>query len=330
MNELVLKEKSQNAIAEFASNYVLANNIILSKDYNLGAAMTSLYLNLIQVKDKNNQPALESCSPETIQEAVIQCINKELDVSKSQGYFIPRGGKLCFDTSYFGKVKQARDLARVKIVGFVIREGEACDLERRIDGTLIVHHKPDIKCLNNKIIAAAAVATDIDTGRVDRCDIMSLKEILVSISKSPSGGAVSKEFQHEMYIRTVVNRLAKHYINESDNKLKVFVTGPNGEDMLVRNYDELPDVDVDYTINTDEQIASEKAKYEPKEEHIVTSADLKLDDTIVVEPEPKIEIPEGAIEIDYNEVKGGKNKDKYKVIPNSFNKATYTCWVMPL
>jgi len=330
MNELVLKEKSQNAIAEFASNYVLANNIILSKDYNLGAAMTSLYLNLIQVKDKNNQPALESCSPETIQEAVIQCINKELDVSKSQGYFIPRGGKLCFDTSYFGKVKQARDLARVKIVGFVIREGEACDLERRIDGTLIVHHKPDIKCLNNKIIAAAAVATDIDTGRVDRCDIMSLKEILVSISKSPSGGAVSKEFQHEMYIRTVVNRLAKHYINESDNKLKVFVTGPKGEDMLVRNYDELPDVDVDYTINTDEQIASEKAKYEPKEEHIVTSADLKLDDTIVVEPEPKIEIPEGAIEIDYNEVKGGKNKDKYKVIPNSFNKATYTCWVMPL
>lgn len=318
--------KSQDGIFDFAKDYVKNNNIILAKNYDLQTAMSNLYLNLIQVEDKNGKKALEVCTKESIQEAVMQCINNGLDIGKKQGYFIPRGDKLTFMSSYFGNVKQAKATSRVSIISNVIRDGEQADIETRVDGSIIVHHKPSIKCLNKKIIAAYAVATDMDTGRVVNSDIMSIEEIKKSWLKSTNGCKVGKEFEHEMAKRTIENRLAKHFINKSDDSEKLFITDKDGNQIVVKNYDELVADQYDYTINTDEQIQKEKEKYEPKaEEDVVSVEDLKLDPI-----EPISDIPEGAIEIDYNLVRGGANKDKYRVVPNSFNKDKYTCYAFPV
>lgn len=323
MKELVTK--TQEGILEYANNYIVDTGTIISKNYDLPSAMANLYLNLVQVKDKNDKPVLEVCSKESIQEAIIQCITNELNVGKRQGYFIPYGDKLEFQPSYFGEIKKAKSVAGVKIRGKVFREGELIDPEMRIDGTMIIKHKPSIKCLNNKILGAYAVATDTTTGRVVDSDIMSREEIMKSAMKSKNGGKVTKEFEHEMFIRTVTKRLAKHFVNTSDDSSKIFIVDPDGSNTQVNVYDDL--IDVDYTINTDEQIISEGEPFELTEENIVTSADLSLGDTA-----PITDIPEGAIEIPYREYKASKDagEGKYELIPNSYNKVTRTCMVIQL
>lgn len=319
-----LSIRTQDGILDFAQTYVRNNNIILSKNYDVKTAMANLYLDLIQVVNKNGKPALEVCTPESIQEAITKCINEELDVGKDQAYLICYGDKLICQPSYFGNVKKARALTRVRIFSNVIRDGEQADIEARLDGSIIIHHKPSIKCLNNKIIAVYAVATDIDTNRVVNSDIMSIEEVKKSWLKSQNGGKTAKEFEHEFARKTVENRLAKHFVNKSDDSERIFIRDANGNETEVKNYDELL-IDVDYTIDTDEQIAHEKEKYTPKEgESVITAEDLKLD------PIEQVKLPEDAIEIDYNEVRAGKNKDKYRVVPNTFNKEKYTCFVVPV
>ena len=59
----------------------------------------------------------------------------------------------------------------------------------------------------------------------------------------------------------------------------------------------------------------------------MTSENLSLGN---LSPIDSADVPEGAIEIDYNLVKGGANKEHFKVIPNSFNKSTYTCMAVVL
>ena len=324
MKELQISERTQNGIMDFATNYVRGNNIILSPNYDMPRAMSNLYLNLIQVQDKNGRSVLETCTMESIQEAIIHCINKELNVGRKQAWFIPYNGKLVLQSSYFGNVKEARSLRRININSQVIRDGEQIEMESRVDGSLIIKHKPNFKCINNKIIGAYAVGTNIDSGRVDNSDIMSIEEIKKSWAKSQNGGRTAKEFEHEFARKTVENRLAKHYINKADDSTQVFVTDANGNQIMVDNYNDL--IDVDYTINTDEQIASEKEVFQPTDKHIVTAQDLHLDNL----EEPSANVPEGAIEIDYNLVKGGANKNLYKVVPNTFNREKYTVMAIPL
>lgn len=311
--------KSQEGIVEYAKGYVLSNNIILGKGYNLPVAMNNMWLTLLASNEKNK--CLEKCSELSIRKAVEDCINKELDTGKTQGYFIPYGNELQFQSSYFGEIKRARDVANVNINSWVIYDGEQVDIETRIDGSLIVHHKPNFKCFGNQIIGAYAIATDVATGRVINSDIMGLKELKVSLAKSKAGGSVAKEFPHEMYRRTVSKRLAKHIVNTSDDSLKLTITDTDGTVINISNSDDVYGFD-EYTINTDEQIAKETAKYEPSESSVVTSKDLKLD---AIQSEV-VDIPENAVEISYAEYKN--NKDKYTMINGSYNPSTKTCMVI--
>ena len=321
-NELVIK--TQADVMELANSFIKSNNIITSQNYNVENAMVSLFTNVLSVKDKNGKSVLDTCTPLSIQNAVYECITNELTPSKKQTYFIPYGNELTSQKSYFGNIKLARDVAGVDIHSQVVREGDSIDIETRANGTMLIRHKPEIKSLNKPIIMAYAVASDVRTNEVVDSDIMTIEEIKKSWAKSRSGGLVSKEFPHEMARRTVSNRLAKHFINTSDDSNKVFVTSPDGTRVEVNQYDDL--IDTNYTINTEEQERFEKEPFNPEtNDYVVTAENLSLGSLTPIAE--SVEVPEGAIEIDYNEVKGGKNKDKYRVIPNTFNKEKYTCMV---
>lgn len=324
-NELQIK--TQADVLALADSFIKTNNIITSKTYNVENAMVSLFTNVLSAKDKNGKSVLDTCTPLSIQNAVYECITKELTPSKKQTYFIPYGNELTSQTSYFGNVKMAMDVANVKIHSQVVREGDSIDAEMRANGTMLIRHKPDIKSLNKPIIMAYAVASNPATGEVVDSDIMTIEEIKKSWAKSRSGGAVSKEFPHEMARRTVTNRLAKHFINTSDDSNKVFITNPDGTQVQVNQYEDL--IDTDYVINTDEQERFEKEPFKPEtNDYVVTSENLSLGKLTPVDD--VVDVPEGAIEIDYNLVKGGKNADKYKVVPNTFNRTKYTCMAIPL
>ena len=322
-NELVIK--NQEDLVGYAQNFVKQNNIIVSKNYNVANAMIGLYTNVLSAKDKNGKMALETCTPLSIQNAVADCIHKELTPSKNQTYFIVYGNELKSQDSYFGNAKRARDVAGVDIHSKVVREGDKIDADVRANGTMIIRHKPNLLCLDKPIIMAYAVASDTETGEVIDSDIMTMTEIRKSWAKSKNGGSVSKEFPHEMARRTVTNRLAKHIINTSDDSRKVYITDIDGKRIEVGEYSELPQedvVDTDYVINTDEQEAFEKEPFNPEGDELVVTSDVLTLDPISVK---SVEIPDGAIEVKYSEYKD--NQDKYRLVPNSYNQKTRTCMV---
>lgn len=319
-NELSIR--TQSDVINLAKDFIKTNNIITSKKYNVENAMVSLFTNVLSVKDKNDKSVMETCTPLSIQNAIYECITNELTPSKKQTYFIPYGGELTSQTSYFGNVKRAKDVANVIIHSQVVREGDSIDIEMRANGTMLIRHKPDIKSLNKPIIMAYAVASNPVTGEVVDSDIMTIEEIKKSWAKSKSGGQVSKEFPHEMARRTVTNRLAKHFINTSDDTNKIIITNPDGTQIQVNEYDDL--IDTNYTINTEEQDKFEKEPFDPKtNDFVVTGENLSLGNLTPITDEA--EIPENAVVIDYNLVKGGINKDKFRLIPNTFDKSSYTC-----
>lgn len=326
--EIISFERTQEGILSLANQIISNENRILSKKYDLPKAMFSVYTNLVNAKMPNGKPAIESCTDLSIIDAVTYCVQNELTPSKSQGYFIPYGNELKFMPSYFGLVKMAKDLCGVNIVSNVIRDGEQADVEVRSDGVMIIHHKPNIKCLNKKIIAVYSIATHIGSGRVVFTNLMSTEEAKKSWLKSQNGCKVGKEYEHEMLIRTSERRTAKHLINKSNDQMLISITDKDGnQEYIDESYLANP-IDYEYTIDADElksDTEKETSRFKPTEEDVVSVEDLKLDPI-----EPISDIPEGAIEIDYNLVRGGANKDKYRVVPNSFNKDKYTCYAFPV
>ena len=321
-NELQIK--TQADVLALADNFIKTNNIITSKKYNVENAMVSLFTNVLSAKDKQGKSVLETCTPLSIQNAIYECITNELTPSKKQTYFIPYGNELTSQTSYFGNVKKARDVANVTIHSQVVREGDSIDVEMRANGTMLIRHKPNIKSLNKDIIMAYAVASNPTTGDVVDSDIMTIEEIKKSWAKSRSGGTVSKEFPHEMARRTVTNRLAKHFINTSDDSNKIIVTNPDGTQIQLNEYDDL--INTDYTINTDEQEAFENEPFNPEtNDYVVTAENLSLGN---LSPIDSADIPEGAIEISYAEYKN--NKEKYLMVKDSYNSSKKTCMVQIL
>jgi recombinational DNA repair protein RecT len=321
-NELQIK--TQADVLALADNFIKTNNIITSKKYNVENAMVSLFTNVLSAKDKQGKSVLETCTPLSIQNAVYECITNELTPSKKQTYFIPYGNELTSQTSYFGNVKKARDVANVTIHSQVVREGDSIDVEMRANGTMLIRHKPNIKSLNKDIIMAYAVASNPTTGDVVDSDIMTIEEIKKSWAKSRSGGAVSKEFPHEMARRTVTNRLAKHFINTSDDSNKIIITNPDGTQIQLNEYDDL--INTDYTINTDEQESFENEPFNPEtNDYVVTAENLSLGN---LSPIDSADIPEGAFEIPYAEYKN--NKEKYLMVKDSYNSSKKTCMVQIL
>lgn len=323
-NEISI-QRTQEGFLTLANNIIKNENRIISKNYDLPKAMASIYTNLMTTKSTNGKLAIDTCSDLSIKDSITYCIHNELTPSKSQGYFIPYGTELKFMPSYFGLVKMARDLCGVNIVSNVIRDGEEADVEVRSDGVMIIKHKPSIKCLNNKIIAVYSVATHIGSGRVVLTNLMSVDEAKKSWTKSQTGCKVGKEFEHEMLIRTSEKRLSKHLINKSNDSMMLTITNEDGSTTMVDDSYLANPIDFEYTIDTETMtgdISKETSRFQPTKDNVITAEDLKLDN---IEPEFEVQIPENAVRIDYNEVKGGKNRDKWQVIPNTFDKESYTC-----
>lgn len=325
--------RTQEGLVAEAMNYVTQyGEAKLPKNYDAVSAVKSLYLHLKDItKDKQNRPALEVATPESIQATVHEYISKGLNVAKKQAYPIVYGNKLQLQVGYFGNAKQARSEAGIKINSKVIREGDDVEIVMREDGTFIIKHKTSFKnILNGKLQGAYAVAVDIRTGEVVDSDIMGMEEIKTSWSKSSSyQQTVHKEFPGEMARKTVISRLAKPFINTSDDSLKF-------EDLQT-------DVEIDKEdIYADKVMTVKKGKDEEKsekaEDDVVIITELeKLDElepvaeekakatakkTTTTKKTTATKKSDDIVEVFYSEFKN--NPEKYNAIPDSYDKEKKT------
>lgn len=296
-NENKVSLRTQEGLIAVAQTYLKKNgDVVLPPNYDVNDAVKALYLKTIQTVDKQKRPVLEVCTRESIEQVVQNYVSKGLNIAKNQCYLVCYGNTLTLQESYFGKEKQAKAYAGVTINSNVIYEGEKVNIIVRPNGTKIVEHQPDFSKFDTmKIVGAYAIAVK-DDGEVVDSDIMTIKEIRQSWSKSQSGGTVHKEFPVEMARKTVIGRLAKRFINTSDDSTKFEVIN---SDMG------------DYEINAND-IIIEDNKPTPKKTQSTNEQEMVVEE--LGEEQTK--------EIPYSEFKN--NTDKYRAVPNSYDKDTKT------
>lgn len=299
--------RTSEGLVAVAQKYLNSNgNIVLPPNYDVNAAVKSLYLQTLQTVDKQKKPALEVCTRTSIEQVVQEYVSKGLNIEKKQCYLVVYGNALTLQEGYFGKQKQAKTDAHIKINSNVIYEGEKVTIENRLDGSKIIHHESDFTKFNvEKIVGAYAVAIRED-GSVDDSDIMTMQEIKRSWGQSRSGGDVSKQFPVEMCRKTVISRLAKKYINTSDDSAKF-----DNLETDVADYYKNDDINADIVIEDNVEI--KPAPVQTK----TTNKEVKMDLDNLDSASTK--------EISYTEYIN--NKDNYTIVPNSYNKQKKTIMV---
>ena len=194
----------------------------MPKDYNYVNAVKATMLKLQEVKDKNGKPALEVCTPASIQSALFSMVVKGLDVSKNQAYLVVYNDKLQLQESYFGKVLQVKRIfpewePRPNIVheGDTFKYAVNPETGRRE----LVEHTQSLENLDKPIVVGYIYLPCADGGKDLYC--MTYKQIVASWSKSRSGGATAKQFPEKMAMKTLVNSGCNIIINSTPSQSNI-------------------------------------------------------------------------------------------------------------
>ena len=194
----------------------------MPKDYNYVNAVKATMLKLQEVKDKNGKPALEVCTPASIQSALFAMVVKGLDVSKNQAYLVCYGQQLQLQESYFGKVLQVKRIfpewePRPNIVheGDTFKYAVNPETGRRE----LVEHTQSLENLDKPIVGGYIYLPCADGGKDLYC--MTYKQIVVAWNKSRSGGATAKQFPEKMAMKTLVNSGCTMVINSTPSQSNI-------------------------------------------------------------------------------------------------------------
>ncbi|VDG98873.1 P33 [Lysinibacillus sphaericus] len=192
------------------------DGLMLPPNYNASNALKSAFFKLQETKDRNNKPALEVCSKESIANSLLDMVVQGLSPAKTQCYFIVYGTQLQLTRSYFGTQAVLKRLSNVKdIWANVIYQDDEFAYENDRGLEKLVSHKTKFENRDKDIIGAYAVVQKTDDEEI--LTVMTKKEIEQSWGQSKTSQAVHKKFPQEMAKRTVINRAAKAFINTSDD-----------------------------------------------------------------------------------------------------------------
>lgn len=245
-----LADNVQNRVLELTNK----GRLNLPKNYSVGNALSSAWLIIQDLKDKNNKPALEVCTKESIANALLEMAILGLNPVKKQGYFIVYGNRLGWFTSYFGKCASIKRLKGIETepIGTIIYEGDNVEIGyNELGEEIVLSHKTtwENKLKNNRV---GAYATVIANG-IKRYALMTKTEIKESWLKnpSPSNKRDHVDFEGEFMKRTVINRLVKMILQTS-----------NDDDLLaetmIKNEDEMYDaIQQDYIETTANEVKDE-------------------------------------------------------------------------
>ncbi len=287
MNQVQQISNNQKNLADNVQNRVLEltnkGRLNLPKNYSVGNALSSAWLIIQDLKDKNNKPALEVCTKESIANALLEMAILGLNPVKKQGYFIVYGNRLGWFTSYFGKCASIKRLKGIETepIGTIIYEGDNVEIGyNELGEEIVLSHKTtwENKLKNNRV---GAYATVIANG-IKRSALMTKTEIKESWLKnpSPSNKRDHIDFEGEFMKRTVINRLVKMILQTS-----------NDDDLLaetmIKNEDEMYDaIQQDYIETTANEVKEEIETKANASEQLSFQEEIKEEKKII--PNDKI------------------------------------------
>lgn len=225
---LVKKDIGQQVIDRVTS--LCEAGFTMPHDFNYINAIKATMLMLPEIVDKNKRPALEVCTPTSIQSALFESCTKGLDVSKKQGYLLVRGNKLCFQPSYFGHILQVKRLfPDWSPVAHTIREGDEFVYTVNPDNgkMKLVKHEQKLENLDNDFVGAYMYIPCADGEQ--ELYVMTRKQILKAWSKSSSNTLQThKDFDEKMALKTIINSGCTKVINATPDPKTV---APDDEDI---------------------------------------------------------------------------------------------------
>ena len=195
--------------------------LVLPSNYSAANALKSAWLILQETVDRNNRPALEVCSKESVANALLDMVVQGLSPIKKQCYFIVYGTKLQLMRSYLGTLAVAKRVAGVKVAAancvyegdkFVYAIDPATGLKK------IVEHSQSLENLDVNKVKGAYASLAMDDGRVV-VEIMNINQIKQAWMQGATKGAspAHKNFSDEMAKKTVIGRACKLLIGMSDD-----------------------------------------------------------------------------------------------------------------
>ena len=194
----------------------------MPKDYNYVNAVKATMLKLQEVKDKNGKPALEVCTPASIQSALFAMVVKGLDVSKNQAYLVCYGQQLQLQESYFGKVLQVKRIfPEWEPRPNIVHEGDTFKytVNPETGRRELVEHTQSLENLDKPIVGGYIYLPCADGGKDLYC--MTYKQIVAAWNKSRSGGATAKQFPEKMAMKTLVNSGCTMVINSTPSQSNI-------------------------------------------------------------------------------------------------------------
>lgn len=185
-------------------------------NYSPQNALRSAWLILQETKDTNRNPVLESCTRDSVANALLNTVIQGLSPAKKQVYYIAYGKNLTCMRSYFGTMAIVKRLEGVEdIFAQVVYEDDTFEFMLENGTKRITKHETALANMEpDKIVAA--YATILMSGGKQYTEIMTMPRIKRSWAKSKSPGT-QKEFPEEMAMRTVINRACKTFVNTSDD-----------------------------------------------------------------------------------------------------------------
>lgn len=293
-NQLALvKKDTVDVVAERVRKFQEQGELHFPANYSPENAMKSAWLILQNTVDKNKRPALETCTRDSVANALLDMVVQGLNPAKNQGYFIVYGNKLIFQRSYFGTMAVTKRVTGAKEINAnVIYEGDEVDYEM-VNGKIVnLTHKQKFGNINKDKIIGAYCTIVLDDNNVYH-EVMTMDEIRQAWSKSPMWGKDQKqerkgsthdEFRQEMAKRTVINRACKRFINSSDdsslviehfNKTDERLEEAQVEQELAENANKEV-IDVEYSES--DQVEDEVEEIAEESEQEVEQVDLLDDD----------------------------------------------------
>lgn len=213
----LVKKDTVDVVAEKVRQFQERGEIHFPTNYSPENALKSAWLVLQETKDKNGKPVLQSCTKNSIANALLNMVVQGLTPAKQQGYFIAYGQQLVFQRSYFGTMAVTKSVTGAKdIFAQVVYEDDEFEYEIEFGRKKVTKHVQKIENVNDEKIVAAYCTIVFDDDRW-YTEIMTMDEIKRAWEMSPTKNKTHKEFPQEMAKKTVINRTCKMYLNSSDD-----------------------------------------------------------------------------------------------------------------
>lgn len=296
------KEDALNQITEKIGELRKNNDIAFPPNYSVANALNSAWLQLQEVKDKSNKPALEVCTKNSIIGSLYDMCLQGLTPAKKQCYFIVYGNQLQLMRSYMGTVAVTKRLKGVRDVkAYCIYEGDEFEQTYDLDTATLKISKFNPRFENidiNKIKGAFAVVIG-ENGPI-HAEVMNIDQIKKAwgqgIAYKSGKSTAHNNFTDEMAKKSVINRACKMYANTSDDS-DLLIEAFNNTD---KTYDEESMVgNVEYEVK--EEI-KEKAN---KKAIDIKASEEKTEEQKIIDVEPeKVEEKQTSSSVEQTEIEG--------------------------